>query len=171
MGNIEFMFQFKGSRQLDQVERGRETIVVIVQSLSPVWFFVTLWTAAHQPSWSFTISGVFSNSCPLSRWCHPTILSSVITFFSCLQSFPASGSFPMSWLFASGGQSIGASASVLSMNIQDWFPLGLTGLISLLSEGPSRVFSSTAFQKCQLFSAQASLWCNSQIHTWLLENS
>ena len=75
---------------------------------------------------------VCSNSCPLSRWCHPTISSSVVPF-SCLQSSPASGSFPMSWLFASGGQSIGSSASVLPMNIQGWFPLGLTGLISLLS--------------------------------------
>ena len=85
------------------------------------------------------------NSCPLSRWCHPTISSAVIPFSSCPQSFPASGSFPMSWLFAFGGQSIGASAlaSVLPMNIQGWFPLGLASLISLLSKGLSRVFSST----------------------------
>ena len=83
--------------------------------------------------------------CPLSRWCHPTISSSVTPFSSCLQSFPASGSFQMSWLFTSGGQSIGASASasVLPMNIQDWFPLRLAGLISLLSKGLSRAFSST----------------------------
>ena len=88
--------------------------------------------------------GVCSNSHPLSRWCHPTISSSVIPFFSCLQSFAASGSFLMNWLFASGGQSIGASASasVLPMNIQNWFPLGLTGLISLQSKGLSSVFSS-----------------------------
>jgi len=79
--------------------------------------------------------GVWSNSCPLSQWCHSTISSSVIPCSSCLQSFPASGSFPMSWLFASGGQNIGASASVLPMNIQGWFPLGLTGLLSLQSKG------------------------------------
>ena len=92
-----------------------------------------------------------SNSCPLSRWCHPTISSSVIPFSSCLQSFPASGSFPVSWLLASGGQSIGASvwASVLPMNIQDWFPLGWTGLISLWSKGLPRVFSNTTVQKHQ----------------------
>ena len=86
---------------------------------------------------------VCSNSCPLSRWCHPTISSSVVPFSSNLQSFPASGSFPMSWLFALGGQSTGASASVLPMSIQCWFPLGLTGLISLLSKGLLRVYFST----------------------------
>ena len=87
--------------------------------------------------------GACSNSCPLSQWCHPTISSSVVPFSSCPQSFPASGSFLMSQFFASDGQSIGASTSVLSMNIQDWFPLGLTGLISLLSKGLSKVFSIT----------------------------
>ena len=91
--------------------------------------------------------GVCSNSSPLSRWCHPTISSSVVPFSSCLQCFPASGSFPVSWLFASGGQSIGASASVLPKNIQNWFPLGLTGLISLQSKGVSRVFFSTTVWK------------------------
>ena len=96
--------------------------------------------------------GVYPNSCPLSRWCHPTISSSVVPF-SCLQSFPASGSFPMSQLFTSGGQSIGASASVLPTNNQDWFPLGWTGYISLLSKGLSRVFSNTRFQKHQFFSS------------------
>ena len=103
--------------------------------------------------------GVYSNSCPLSRWCHPTILSSVNSFFSCLQSFPASGSFPMSQFFASGGQSIrvSASASVLPMHSQDWFPLGWTGWISLQSKGLSRVFSNTTIQKHQFFSAQLSL--------------
>ena len=112
---------------------------------------------------------VYSNSCPLSLWCHPTISSSVIPSSSYLQSFPASGSFPVSQFFASGGQSIGASASVLSMSIQDWFPLGLTGLISLLSKRISRVFSSTTIQKHQFFSAQPSLWSNSHIGTRLLE--
>ena len=108
--------------------------------------------------------GVCPNSCPLSWWCHPTI-SSWVTTFSCPQSFPASGSFPMSQLFASGGQNIGASTSVsvLPMNTQGWFPLGWTGLISLQSRGLSRVFSSTTVQK-----HQPSLWSNSHIHTWLL---
>ena len=98
--------------------------------------------------------GACSNSCPLSRWCHPIILSSVIPFSSCLHSFPASGSFPMSQFFTSGGQSIGvsASASVFSMNIQDWFPL--TGWISLLSKGLSRDFSNTTVQNNQFFGAQ-----------------
>jgi len=115
--------------------------------------------------------GVSSNSHPLSWWCHPTISSSVVPFSFCLQSFPASGSFPVSQFFASGGQSTGASASlsVLPMNIQGWFPLGLTGVISLLTKGLSRVFSSTAVQKHQFFGAQPSLWSNSHIHTWLLE--
>ena len=113
--------------------------------------------------------GTCSNSCPLSRWCHPTISSSVVPFLSCLQSFPASGYFLMSQCFASGGQSIGASASVLPVNIQDWYPWALTGLISLLSKGLSRVFSNTTVQKHQFFGAQLSLWSNSHIHTWLLE--
>ena len=106
-------------------------------------------------------SRVCSNSCPLSRWCHPTISSSVVPFSSCPQSFPASGSFPMSQLFLSGGQSIGASASVLPMNIQGWFHSGLPGLISLLSKGLSRVFSSTTIWKHHFFSTQPSLWSNS----------
>ena len=93
-------------------------------------------------------AGACSNSCPLSWWCYLTISSSA-ALFSCLQSFPASGSFAMSWLFPSGGQSLGTSASVLPMNIQDWFPLGLTGWISLQSKGLSRVFSSTTVQKHQ----------------------
>ena len=114
---------------------------------------------------------VYSNPCLLSWWCHPTILSSVIPFSSCLQSFPTSGSFQMSQLFTSGGQSIGlsASASVLPMNTQDRSPLGWTGWISLQSKGLSRVFSNTTVQKHQFFSAQLSLWYNSHIYTWLLE--
>ena len=97
--------------------------------------------------------GVCSDSCPLSRWCYPTISSSATLFSFCLESFPASGSFPMSWLFASGDQSIGASASasVLPMNTQGWFPLGLTGLISLKSKGIWRVFSSTTIWRHQFF--------------------
>ena len=111
--------------------------------------------------------GVRSNSYPSNQWCHPTILSFVIPFSSCLQSFPASGSFLMSQRFSSGGQSIGAS--VLLMNIQCWFPLGLTGLISLLSKGLSRVFFNTTVRKHQFFSIQPYLCSNSQTHTWLLE--
>ena len=116
-------------------------------------------------------SGAYSNSCSLSWWCHPTISSSVGPFSSCIQSFPASGSFQMSQLFASGSQSIGvsASASVLPMNIQDWFPLGWIASISLQSKGLSRVFSNTTVQKHQFVGTQLSLWSNSHIHTWLLE--
>ena len=103
--------------------------------------------------------GAYSNSYPLSQWCHPTISSSVVPFSPCLQSFPALGSFPMSQFFASGGQSIGVSslASVLPMNIQDSFPLGWTGWISLQFKWLSRVFSYTSVQKHQIFSAQLSL--------------
>ena len=111
-------------------------INIVVQPLSCVQLFATPWTAAHQASLSFTISPrLCSNSCPLSQWRHPTISSSVVPFSSCLQSFTSSGSFPKTQFFASGGQSIAASASasVLPMNIQDWFPLGPTGLISLQS--------------------------------------
>ena len=100
--------------------------------------------------------GAYPNSCPSSQWYHPTISSSVIPFSFCLQSFPASGAFPVSQFFASGGQGIGVSTStsVLPTNIQDWFPLGLTGWISLLSKGPSRVFSNTTVQKHQFFCTQ-----------------
>ena len=121
--------------------------LLVVELLSRVSLSVTLWTTVCQASLSSTISKVCSNSCPLSQWCHPAILSSVVPL-SCLQSFSASGSFPVSWLFVSGGQSIGASASasVLSMNIQGCFPLELTSLISLLSRGLSRVFSNTTLQ-------------------------
>ena len=115
--------------------------------------------------------GVHPNPCPLSQWCYPTISSSVIPFSSCPQSFPVSGSFQMSQLFASGGQSIGvsASASVLPVNFQDWFPLGWTGWISLQSKGLSRVFPNTTVQKHPFFGAQLSSQSNSHIHTWPLE--
>ena len=115
-------------------------------------------------------SGVCSNSHPLSQWCHPTISSSVVPF-SCLQSFPASGSFAVSRLFPSSGWNIesSASASVLPMNIQEWFPLGFTGLIFLQSKGLSTIFSNTTVQKHQFFGAQPFLWSNCHIHTWLLE--
>ena len=113
-----------------------------------------------------------TNSCPSSRWRHPTISSFVVPFSSCPQSFPALGSFPMSQFFASGGQSIRASASVsvLPMNTQDWSPSEWTGWISLQSKGLSRVFSNTTVQKHQFFSTQLSLYSNSHFHTWLLKN-
>ena len=115
--------------------------------------------------------GVHPNSCASSQWCHPAISSPVVPFSSCPQSLPASGSFPMSQLFAWGGQSTGvsASASVLQMNTQDWFPLGWTGWISLQSKGLSRVFSNITVQKHQFFGAQLSSQSNSHIHTWPLE--
>ena len=125
-----------------------------------------------RPPWPSPISGACSSSCSSSWWCHPTISSSILPF-SCLQSFPASGSFPVSQFFTSGGQSIGtsASASVLPMNIQDWFPLGLTGWTSLQSKRLSRVLSNTTVQKHKFFSTQPSLWSSSHIHTWLLKKT
>ena len=142
-----------------------------VQLLSCVQLFEIPWTAARKASLSITSPGACSNSRPLSQWCHPTISSSAVPFSSCLQSFPASGYFPMSQFFPSGGQSTGASelASVLPMNIQDWFPLGWTGLITSLSKGLSRVFSNTTVHKHQFFSPQPSLWSNSHTCMWLLE--
>ena len=112
--------------------------------------------------------GTCTDSCPLSWWCHPTISSSVIPFSSHLQSFPASGSLPRNQFFASGGPRIGvsASASVLPMSIQGWFPLRWTGWISLQFKGLSRVFSNTTVQKHQFFGTQLSLYSNSHIHTW-----
>ena len=139
-----------------------------VQSLSRVRLFMTPWTAARQASLSITNSWSHPNPCPLSQWCHPTVSSSVVPFSSCPQSFPASGSFPMSQFFESGGQSIGVSAwaSVLPMNIQNWFPLGWTGFISLQSKGLSRgVFSNTTVQKHQ-FSFLHSPTVT--VYTWLL---
>ena len=137
-----------------------------VKLLSHVLLFATPWTAARHPSLSITNSWTYWNSCPWSQWCHPTISSSVIPFSSCLQSFPAAGSFQMSQFLASGGQSIGASASasVLPMNIQDWFPLGRTGWISLKTKGLSRVFSNTTVQKHQFFGVQPFSQSNSHIH-------
>ena len=141
--------------------------VVVVQLLSQVQLFVTLWMAACQASLSFMISQsllkfmTIESVMPSNHLflCRPLLLLPSI--------FPRSGTFPVSHLFASGGESIGASASVLSVNIWGWFPLGLTGLVSLLSKGLSRVFSSTAILKHQFFGAQPSLWSTSHIHTWL----
>ena len=112
--------------------------------------------------------GACSNSCPLSHWCHPTILFSVVPFSSCFQFFTASGSFPMSQFFASGSQNIGvsASASVFPMNIPDWFPLGFTGWICLQSKGLARVLSNTTVQNHQFFGAQLSSQSTFHIHTW-----
>ena len=117
---------------------------IVVQLLSHVWLFETAWMAAHQVSLSFTIYLLETNSCPLCQWCHLNNSSSVTPFCFCLQSSPASGSSPMSWLFPSGSQHFDASASapVLLMNIQDWFLLGLAGLISLQSKELSRAFST-----------------------------
>ena len=140
--------------------------------MGPYAMILVFWTLNFKPTFllsSFTfIKQLFSSF--LSRWCHPAILSSVVPFSSCPQSFPVQGLFQ--WVsFASGGQSIGASASasVLPMNIQGWFPLGLTCLISLQSKGLSWVVSNTTVQKHQFFGAQPSLWSNSHIYTWLLE--
>ena len=133
-----------------------------VQSLSRVQLFVTAGLSVHHQLW------VHPNSCPLSQWCHPTISFSVVPFSSCLQSFPESGSFPRSQFFTSGGQSIGvsASASVLPMNSQDWFPLQLIGMSSLQFKGLSRIFSNTTVQKHQFFGGQPSSQSNFHIHTW-----
>ena len=130
---------------------------VTVQSLSLVWLFGPHGLQHARLPCPSPTPGVYSISCPSSQWCHPTISSSVILFSSHLQSFPALGSFQMSQFFASGGQSSGVSAPVLLMIIQDWFPLGLTGFISLESKGLSRVFPNTTVQKHQFFGAQLSL--------------
>ena len=134
---------------------GRKVQFRSVQLLSHVQLFATPWTAAHQASLPSPTPRACSNSCPLSWWCHPTISSFVIPFSSCFQSFPASGSFPVSQFSISNGPSIGASASasVIPMNIQGWFLLGLTGLISLQSKGLSKIFSNTIVEKHHFFSA------------------
>ena len=140
-----------------------------IQLLSSAQLFVTPWTAACQVLLSSTISWSLLKFMSMSQWCYLTISFTATPFSLRLQSFPISGSFPMSQLFTSGGQSTGASALVLPMNIQNWFPLEVTGLISLLSKGLSRVFFSTTVQKHQFFNTQLSLYSNSHIHTWLLE--
>ena len=144
-------------------------VIVVVQTLSHLQHFVTQWTAACQVPLSSTIAQSLLKFLSMEsvRLSNSLILCHPFTF--CPQSFPASGSFPMSRLFAPGGQSIKASASVLAMNIQGWFLLGLTGLISLQSKKLLRVFSSTTIQKHQFFGTQPSLWSNSHIHIWLLE--
>ena len=143
-----------------------------VQLLSHVQLFGTHGLQHLRPPCPSPTPRAYSNLCPSSQWCHPTISSSLIPFSSCPQCFLASGSFQMSQYFASAGQSIGVSAStsVLPMNTQDWSPLGWTGWMSLKSKGLSRVFSNTTVQKNQFFGAQLFSWSNSHTHTWLLEN-
>ena len=156
--NFKFLTQFLCC---DSTKRLRKAVAVqsfeqlnnscCCSSLTCVQLIETTWTIARRVPCPSLFPGVCSNSCPLSWWCYPTISSSVIPFSSCLQSFPASRSFPMSQFFTSGGQSIGASdsVSVLLVNVQGWFPIGLTVSISLLSKGISRVFSSTTVQRHQ----------------------
>ena len=155
MSSIKITFQFCFSKNFydysSSIQFSRSVVLI-------------LWPCGLQRAWlPCPLPSPGACSCPSSQWCHPTISSSVVAFSSCLQSFPASGSFLRNQFFTSGGQSIAASASalVLPMNIQGWFPLGLTGLISLQSKGLLRVFSTTTVQKNQFFSAQLSLWSNS----------
>ena len=143
--------------------------IVVVQSLSHVQLFVTPWTAAHQASLFFTVSRSLFKLMSVESVMPPSHLAHCHPPSPPAFNFPASGSFQMSQFFASGGQSIGVSASVFPMNIQDCFPLGLTGLIFLQSKGCSRVFSNITGEKHQFFGPQPSLWSNSHIHTWLLE--
>ena len=153
------------------IETGQYMAISSVQLLSRVLLFATLWTADARLPCPAPTPGAYPNSCPLSWWCHPAISSSVILFSSCPQSFPASGSFQKSQLFATGGQSIGVSAStsVLPMNIKERSPLGWTDWIPLQSKGRARVFSNTTVQKHQFFGTQLSLYSKSHIRTWLLE--
>ena len=150
------------------MKAGYSALFIVVRLLSHVLLFVTPWTAAHQASLSFTISRSLLKLVSIASVMPSNHL--ILSSSSCLQSFPASGSFLMSQLFTSGGQRIGASASasVLPMNIWDWFPLGLTGLISLQSKGLTSLLNATV-RKHQFFGAQPSLWSISHIHTWLLE--
>ena len=148
----------------------RDEWIVVIQSLSHAWFYDPVdCSTPGFPGLYYLPEFVQTPS--IESVMPSNISSPVAPFSSCIQFFLASGYFPMSWLFASGGQSIGASASALvfPMNIQGWFPLGLSGLISLQSKGLSRVFSSTIIWKHQFFGAQPSLWSNSHICTWLLE--
>ena len=173
-----FMWYYDISPQiicLNQRKLHSEKQLQIIQSLSRIWLFVTCGLQHNRLPCPTPTPVAYSNSCPLCQWCHSTISSSVVPFSSCLQSFPASGSFQMSRFFASGGQSIGASASasVLPMNIQRWFPLGLTGWISLQSKGLSRVFSNTTVQNSYLLYGEKinTMWCDSQIKNVSLFNS
>ena len=144
-------------------------VVVVIQSLSHVQLFATPWTAACQASCPSLFPRVCSNSCPLSRWCHPTISSSNHPFSLWPLIFPSIRAFSNEWALHIKWPEYWTFKSVLPMNIQGWFPLGLTGLISLQSRGLSRVLSKTTVQKHQFFGIQASLWFTSHSYTWLLE--
>ena len=172
------MSQCKRMTLSSQVRWENSTLFSISQSVQSVQVISRVRLRPHEPQHPrppcpSPTTEVHPNPCPLSRWCHPTISSSVVPFSSCPQSFPASGSFPMSQLFPSGGQSIGVLAltSVLSVNTQDWSPLRWTRWISLQAKGLSRVFSNTTVQKHQFFYAQFSSQSNSHIHTWLPEKA
>ena len=160
-----------GQERKGEGERGNLVQFSSVAQSCPTLCDPMDWSIPGLPPSPSPTPRVYPNSCPLSRWCHPTISSSVVPFSSCLQSLPASGSFQMSQLFTSGGQSTGVSAStsVLPMNTQGWSPLGWTGWISFQPKGLSRVFSNTTVQKHQFFGAQLSSQSNSHIHTWPLE--
>ena len=155
---LAYVFKFSFSMYISSVQFSHSVVSDSLQPHEP--------QRARPPCPSLT-PRVHQNLCPSSQWCHPTISSSVVPFSFCSQSFPASGSFQMSQLFTSGGQSIGVSAStsVLPMNTQDWSPLGWTGWISLQSKGLSKVFSSNTVQTHRFFCTQLSLWSNSHIHT------
>ena len=148
--------------------RFQKTLLSLLHCLTMSNYLLPYEGQHARPSCPSLSPGVCQNSCPLSWWCHPTVSSSIDPFSFCLRSIPALWSFPMSWLFASAGQSIVASALVLPMNIQDWFSSGLIGLISLLSKKFSRAFSSTTSWQYQFFGTQP-LWYNSQIYAWVLE--
>ena len=171
------LFSLKFHQLLRQVFPDNSILIALLVTLEPIQFSHSFTSDSFRPHESqharppclSPTPGVHPNSCPLTRWRHLTISSSVVPFSSCLQSFPTSGSFQMSQLFTSGGQSIGVSASVLPMNTQGWSPLGWTGWISLQSKRLPRVFSNTTVQKHQFFGAQLSSQSNSHIHTWLLE--
>ena len=166
----------KQNQQMWIKKRGKDQVIKCSLQFSSVAQLCPTLCKPHEsqharPPCPSPAPGVYSNSCPLRQWCHPAISSSVVPFSSGPQSLPASGSFPTNQLFPWGGQSIGVStsASVLPMNTQDWFPLGWTGWISLLSKGLSRLFSNTTVQKHQFFSTQLSSQSNSHIHTWPME--
>ena len=164
----------RGARLCAKMKSSRiELHIVVVQSLSHAWLFETPWTACTGLPCPLAFPWAYSNSCPLSQWCHPTISSSVTPFSSRLQSFPASGSFSMSWLFASGGPKYWKFSFSSSHEYSGliYFRIDLFDLLALSWEGLSRVFSSTPIRQHQFFSAQASLWSISHIHTWLLEKS
>ena len=165
---LNFLFQVVPRNGSRSVSQPLDLMIGVAVQLLHCAQLCDPWTAACQASLSFTVSPSLLRFMSIESVMPSALSSSAVPFSSCLQSFPASGSFPISWFFTSDGQSIGASASVFPINFQCWFPLGWTGLISLPSKGLSRVFSSTKIWKHQFFGTQPSLWSNSHIHTWLL---